>query len=417
LLPDEEEALFDIHSGLYQKPGDIHPKLFKITHQTLNNAIDKGFGVVKWGDPDWEFINELKNNNAVFSVFKNHHFQKDLVALLHDKEGQAKPFNTFRKDSEKVIGQYNRTWLQTEHGTALKRARITRQFKEYERNKDLYANLRWVPSTAAHPREGHKPFYGQVWAYSDTFWAHHMPGSLWGCQCGIEPTNEKPTNTPWETETVKPDKGLEGNPAHTGKVFSDNHSYQVNTTRAEKKKLFKAAEALNKEGYHQMYKSAKGGRIYKHHLHGADELSDNMRTAKKLADKGDNVWLLPNIDPRTKVKDLKVLREKLMPFEFMKNKLKNPDAFILNRKLSVEFKTNRANKINAIKREVKDAAKQANTVVLDIRSGISDHDLFRAIKGQGLNHSELENIWVIKGRKVIRLPMEELKKLKALPSK
>jgi hypothetical protein len=417
LLPDEEEALFDIHGGLYHKTGDIHPKLFNITLQTLNNAVDKGFGIVKWGEPDWEFINELKNNNAVFAAFKNHHLQNDLVSLLHDWKGQAKPFYKFRKDSLGVIGQYNRHWLQTEHNTALKRARVARQFKEYERNKDLYANLRWVPSTAAHPREGHKPFYNQVWAYDDAFWAHHMPGSLWGCQCGIEPTDEKPTNTPWENTTVKPDPGLEGNPAKTARIFSDNHSFVVNTSKAGKKKIIRAAGLLNKEGYSLMYRSSKGGSIFRHPLHGASELSDNMKTAKKLADKGDSVWLLPNIDPQTKNNALKAIRNKMMPFRFMKNELKNPDAFILNHGFTCEFKTIYGNAKNTVKNDIRGAIGQANNIVLNVKSDITESEFFRQMKGQCLRSSSFESITVIWKRRVITISRGELEKLKALPLK
>ncbi len=381
----------------------------------MNKAVDNGFGVVKWGEPDWEFINELKNNNAVFAAFKTHHLQKDLVSILHDGNGQAKPFNTFRKDCEPLIGQYNRNWLQTEHSTALKRSRIARQFKEYEQNKDLYANLRWVPSTAAHPREGHKEFYGQIWAYDDTFWGHHMPGSLWGCQCGIEPTDERPTNAPWTTETIKPDKGLSGNPAQTGKIFSEDNSYQEKVSKSESKKILKAVNALNTEGYDLMYKSSNGGQIYKHSLHGKGELSENMRIAKKLADNGDNVWLLPNIDPKNE--KLNDLRNKLMPFDFMKNKGRNPDAFILNNNLTSEFKTIYGNAKNTVKNDVYEALKQANNLVFDVKSNITKDEFFRQMKGQCLNSKRFESITVIWKRKLITITREELKKLKALPLK
>lgn len=375
-MPDEEEALFDIHSGLYQKTGDIHPKLFNITLQTLNKAVDDGFGAVKWGEPDWEFINELKNNNAVFAAFKTHHLQKDLVALLHDGEGQAKGFNTFRKDSEKVIGQYNRNWLQTEHSTALKRARVARQFKEYETNKDLYANLRWVPSTAAHPREGHKEFYGQVWSYDDAFWAHHMPGSLWGCQCGIEPTDEKPTNAAWTKATVKPDKGLGGNPAKTGKVFSDDNSYQAKTSKKEKKAILNTMDSLMRwvqlnerqkvfalpaqKQYKTHVKFKNGGKVEVHKLvrpnpnDPMDDFKDRMNFAIAHAKGGHKVKVLPEI-PQAEPKARKLL------FKGLNHKTSNPD-YLIDDKLFADLK--RPGAIKNITGNANNAYKQGSVAVI-----------------------------------------------------
>ena len=382
LLPSEQEALFDIHGGLYQKTGDIHPKLFNITYQTFNKAIDNGFGLVKWGEPDWDFINELKTNNAVFAAFKTHHLQKDVVALLHDGKGQAKSFNAFRKDCEPIIGQYNRTWLQTEHNTALKRARVARQFKEYERNSDLYANLRWVPSTAAHPREGHQPFYGQVWPYSDTFWAHHMPGSLWGCQCGIEPTDEKPSNEPWETDTVVPDKGLGGNPVKTGKLFSDDNSYRANTTKGEAKAINKVMDGLMRyarlserqktyalpvaKQYNTHVEFANGGKVELHKLvkpnlnDPMDDFKDRLNFATAHAKEGNRVKMLPEI-----YKAEKAARTKLFPG--LKNTSSNPD-YLFNDKVYADLK--RPSAIKNITGNANIAYKQGSLVVIsDVRLG------------------------------------------------
>ena len=46
----------------------------------MNEATDKGFGIRQPVDPDYDFYQELKHNNAVFSAFKVHRAQNDMAA-------------------------------------------------------------------------------------------------------------------------------------------------------------------------------------------------------------------------------------------------------------------------------------------------------------------------------------------------
>ena len=72
--------------------------------------------------------------------------------------------------------------------------------------------------------------------------------------------------------------------------------------------------------YLRVYESISGGWVDLHPLHGTDELPENLEVCKLLADKGNNIELLPCID-----KSQPLLRQKLLPDVFG---YKNPDIRI-----------------------------------------------------------------------------------------
>lgn len=81
----------------------------------------------------------------------------------------------------------------------------------------------WLPSRSATLREQHIPFYNRVRAKDDPFWNHNQPGTLWNCKCDWQQVDDPVTqNNP--AKTIR-SQGLEGNPAKTGKIFSDKASY------------------------------------------------------------------------------------------------------------------------------------------------------------------------------------------------
>lgn len=215
-----------IYNENFDPQNEIEENLFDHTWSILNEATDKGFGKIEYGHPDFEFLQEVKYNNAVFAAFKTHRQQNDLFVQLTDDKGVPKSFAQFKKDSEPIIGRYNVDWLQTEYNTALIRARTAVQFKQFEREAHIYPNLKWLPSMAAIPREGHKPFYNRVWAQSDPFWRSHRPGDEWGCKCGITSTDEPVTDGVISTQEMpEASPGLDNNPAEDGKLFSNTHPY------------------------------------------------------------------------------------------------------------------------------------------------------------------------------------------------
>lgn len=199
----------------------------------MNEAVDRVFTLVE--EENRAFVEELKHNNAVFAAFKTHREQNDLAALLTDEAGQPRSFNAFRQATEPVIGEYNVNWLQTEYLAAIRSARTAERFRRYMQDKDLYPNLRWLPSRAVEPREVHRQYYYQVRSLDDPWWLTHYPGCLWRCQCDMENTKDAithvgdnpatPNGTPTKDDADAVSPGLDRNPAFTGSLFTPTHPY------------------------------------------------------------------------------------------------------------------------------------------------------------------------------------------------
>lgn len=232
-----EEELETILRQIYERDfdveTDIQRELYRQTLRLLNEAVDRVFTLVE--EENRAFVEELKHNNAVFAAFKTHRQQNDLAEELLDESGTPRSFGDFRKATAPIIGQYNVNWLQTEYLAAIRSARTAERFRRYMQDKDLYPNLRWLPSRAVEPREVHRQYYYQVRSLDDPWWLTHYPGCLWRCQCDMENTKDAITHvgdnpvtldgTPTgdDAEAVSP--GLDRNPAFTGSLFTPTHPY------------------------------------------------------------------------------------------------------------------------------------------------------------------------------------------------
>lgn len=219
-----DRVLNRLRSKGFDVDKDIEPDLFAHTFNQLEKALDI-FGSPEWGTPDRDFLEALRHSEAVFAAFKTHQQQKELHEQLTDEEGKLKSFDQFRKDTEPIIQEYNVNWLRTEYDTAVRRARFAADWKRFEKDKDLYPNLKWLPSVSVNKREGHRVFYNRVWKADDPFWSTNYPGNLWNCKCGLTSTDEKITEGRIPSGHDKPEPGLDKNPGITGEMFTDTHPY------------------------------------------------------------------------------------------------------------------------------------------------------------------------------------------------
>lgn len=108
---------------------------------------------------------------------------------------------------------------------------------------ELFPNLKWLPSRSADPREEHIAFYGLILPKTHPFWLENQPGQLWNCKCDWEETDEPAA--PSAPKSIKPAQGLEGNPAITGEIFTENAAYisilpnrQQKTVKTELLKIY-----------------------------------------------------------------------------------------------------------------------------------------------------------------------------------
>lgn len=228
-------ALRNIYGKNFHPMTDIEINLFNEICDRINEAARKGLDESGTVDPDDDFRTAILRNNEVFAAFKVHRMQNDMARLLLDSNGNLKPFEQWRKEVMPIASHQVGQWLRTEYNTAVLRAHQAADWQQFEREKDVLPNLRWMPSTSVNPGKDHMVFWGTVRPIDDPFWNEHRPGDRWNCKCDLSSTNDPVTEIPDFTRKDNPHLGLDNNPGKDGKLFSDTHPYIANAYPGAKK--------------------------------------------------------------------------------------------------------------------------------------------------------------------------------------
>lgn len=152
-----------------------------------------------------------------------------MAERLHDKDGNLRPFKEWRESVQPIASHHVGAWLKTEYDTAVLRAHQGSLWQEFERNKDILPNLRWMPTTSVSPENVHKGYWTSrlTLPVDDPFWQDNHPANRWNCKCSLEATSDK-ADTGHVAEMARQDntsqQGLENNP-RDGHLFSDKHPY------------------------------------------------------------------------------------------------------------------------------------------------------------------------------------------------
>ena len=238
-------ALRNIYSKSFHPATDIEINLFNEICDKIDEAAQKGFDESGAVDPDDDFRAAILRNNEVFAAFKVHRMQNDMAKLLLDSNGNLKPFGQWRKEVMPIASHQVGHWLRTEYNTAVLRAHQAADWQQFEREKDVLPNLRWMPSTSVNPGKDHMVFWGTVRPIDDPFWSQHRPGDRWNCKCDLSSTDDPVTEIPDFTTKDNPHPGLDNNPGKDGKLFSDTHPYIANAYPGAKKAVKKLMGELD----------------------------------------------------------------------------------------------------------------------------------------------------------------------------
>ncbi len=236
-----DKVIQDIIDG---KTGEIHPDVYQAYSENLRKAVGGVLSSEQYGDKYFDLQAQLQANVSRFAAYKAYH----LTQQLNDKRNEWSNDDDFRKVAKAMLNTFNR-YQAAEYNTATARARTAKQWTDFNADpisNELYPNLKWLPSRSATPREEHIPFYGLVLPKTDPFWQQNQPGNLWNCKCDWEETDEPAATSSPKTICAK---GLEGNPAETGEVFTDECTYfkQAGKNRKEKDKVEEICERSGKK--------------------------------------------------------------------------------------------------------------------------------------------------------------------------
>jgi len=295
-------AIRRIYEKKFNVSTDIEEGIFNETWNIFNKAVDEGFGAKTYSDPDFNFYQELRYNNAVFSAFLTHRLQNDIAAQLLDENGKLKSFNKFAEDVAPITDHNVKHWLRTEYDTAVLRAHQAADWRQFAEVADVLPNLRWMPTTSVKPDKVHRTYWEAKLTLPQThpFWNEHRPGDRWNCKCYLEATDDPVTGTHVIEDKNQPEpaKGLDNNPGEDGKIFSDTHPYIENAYKGAEKavdrfiseKILPLDDFSKTEDMFNTYKKYKnGGEVLIHKLINkkASDYKDILTIACEFAKQGE----------------------------------------------------------------------------------------------------------------------------------
>ncbi len=195
----------------------------------LQGGVDEGYPTTfeTYSKP---MADKLKKSIAEFSAFKEAGFKTALESMLTDAKGNLIPWADFKKEAMKVSGDYNVRWLEAEYHQTVASANMAGKWQDFQKNKDLYPNLRYTTVGDKRVRPEHEGWDGVVKPINDPWWNTRLPPNDWGCRCDVVQTDEPETETPTGGTQLKIE--FANNPGVTGKVFNKS-PYEADLTQEQ----------------------------------------------------------------------------------------------------------------------------------------------------------------------------------------
>jgi len=288
-----EKLLNDIYNSKEPNKKGLFKSVFREFSRAVKKGLGTNFETVKFNSPDHFILRELTKNVGVFSAFKNHHHVVATVGLLKDKEGNIRPFSSFKEEALKLSDKYNKQWLKTEYDHAISAARSSKKWNDAQRTKHLYPNLMYISVNDDRTRQLHKNWHGLVLPIDHPFWNTHTPPNDHGCRCTFR-RSDKPVDTKGVAVEQMPNLPTQFNTNYgkQSKIFDDSHPY-FDISKTERIKVIKGFNNYKNE-FPEYYKMS-GVSISKW----ADEsdLVANYEAAKIILKKNNvNIKIRPHLE-------------------------------------------------------------------------------------------------------------------------
>lgn len=280
-----EQVIDDIRNG---RQATIHPELYRAYSENLTGGVSGVFGGRSNSSKNLDTQLQLEANVARFAAYKAYHATQQLNRQLTDANGNPRSADDFDRMARTVLNTFNR-YQAAEYNTAVARARSAKQWEDFSHadNMLLFPNIRWLPSRSATQREEHQPFYNRVWAKNDPFWNTNQPGNLWNCKCDWEETDDPVTGD--NPEGPRPARGLEGNPAKTGEVFTDECTY---VKKAGKRTEHEVLKAMWKDNFNWALEHVRGKKVRNPGID--EEISISRRGIKEFLNQNHDDYIVKN---------------------------------------------------------------------------------------------------------------------------
>ena len=223
------DFLHTIYEG-FDTSKEIEPKMWRALQRAMNEAAAEGLARGDYQPRHNDrFLNAMRHGNEVFAAFKVHAMGKAMAEKLRDVGGNIKPFEQWSNDVRTIASHHTGAWLRTEYNTAVLRAHAAADWQEFVENKDIFPNLRWMPTTSPDAEASHRSYWEKklTLPVEHPFWEKHHPQDRWNCKCMLEATDDPatPADVVEDMPTPQPQRGLDNNPGKDGHLINDTHPY------------------------------------------------------------------------------------------------------------------------------------------------------------------------------------------------
>lgn len=291
-----EELVEQIYQGTLV-PEELNRNLVLRYYNGLNTATQKG-----WGGGYYSHENKLtrkfRESLLTFSGAKTYSLIKRIEKLKEASPNKEE----FLQNAKRTVYTHNDIWQKTEEKFASNSASAANHFYQFQKDSDIYPNLRYVTMQDPYVRESHAKNDGLIKPVNE--WTI-MPPLDYGCRCYLEQTTEPPTDG---RTLSKYNTTIAGNPALSGKIYSENHSYNKRVSELPKDKsleLWQNKELMKQ--YMPYHAKIQSGENFVHINDFADydnDLTDNLKASKKIAKELKiDVYIRPHIHSSNGVKN------------------------------------------------------------------------------------------------------------------
>ncbi len=326
LARNQQDIDTDTVSRIASSSSAVDSQLFDTYHKALRRGVEQTFA-----DECPDLSAQLLANVSRFAAYK----AASATAMIHDAVADSGDL-----DDGIAALHAHRRWLAAEANTATARARTAKQWQEFS-DPDrlrLFPNLEWLPSRSATPREAHQAFYHLILPKEHSFWQRNQPGNLWNCKCDWQETDQQESipHDPVKDKDLDVDnievsaRGMEGNPATTGMIFSKQAGYFKNTSAGIDRQMV------------NLYYESHGVQISAIADH--SEIADNLKSARIILENkaAKSIKILPHLSQecgRTKnpeyeidgaIADAKRIRSNNVADSFLKAKKQNCSVVVID---------------------------------------------------------------------------------------
>lgn len=184
----------ELIQGLFDgtvNPVNLPENLFAAIVKNLDQAVSNGFrsvaGNIHFGGPDYQLLQQLRENIYLFSAAKT--FQQTLEmshALIDPATGDIRSFKDFEDKAQQIFDKYNRNWLRSEYETAQLQAGNAAKWQDIEAKKDVLPYLRYISVQDRRVCEICNPLNNITLPVEDPFWKRYSPSNHFNCRCILE---------------------------------------------------------------------------------------------------------------------------------------------------------------------------------------------------------------------------------------